>query len=139
MANSKRGPKGPMTDEHKEALAQGRTEGRAVRNYLDALRAHKPRRGRKRTAESVQRRLDEIEELLPDADPVAELLMIQERTNLQDELAGMTLAEDLTEIEDAFVKIAASYSQRQGVSYATWREVGVTPAVLRRAGLTRAQ
>ena len=39
-----------MTDEHKAALAQGRSEGRAVRDYLDALRANKPKRGRKRTA-----------------------------------------------------------------------------------------
>lgn len=137
MANSKRGPKGPMTAEHKEALAQGRNEGRAVRNYLDALRAHKPKRGRKRTIDSVQKRLADIEVLLPDADPVAELLMIQERTNLYEELAGMTVAEDMTEIEDAFVKIAASYSARQGVSYASWREVGVSPGVLRRAGVTR--
>jgi len=33
-AMAKRGPKGPMTDEHKAALAMGRNEGNAVRNYL---------------------------------------------------------------------------------------------------------
>ena len=39
-----------MSAEHKAALAQGRSEGKAVRDYLDALRANKPKRGRKRTA-----------------------------------------------------------------------------------------
>jgi hypothetical protein len=43
-----------MSDEHKAALAEGRNQGRAVRRYLEALDAHKPRRGRKRTTESMQ-------------------------------------------------------------------------------------
>ena len=46
-----------MSDEHKAALAEGRTQGRAVRNYLDALEATKPKRGRKRTPDSVKKRL----------------------------------------------------------------------------------
>jgi hypothetical protein len=44
----------PMSDEHKEALARGRHEGRVVREYLEALRATKPKRGRKRTPESIE-------------------------------------------------------------------------------------
>ena len=36
-----------MSDAHKEALAEGREQGRAVRRYLEALEANKPRRGRK--------------------------------------------------------------------------------------------
>jgi hypothetical protein len=36
------------------------------------------------------------------------------------------------------VKVAKSYSQRQGISYATWREVGVEAAVLKAAGVSRA-
>ena len=54
-AMAKRGPKGPMTDEHKAALATGRNEGNAVRNYLEALRSNKPKRGRRRTRESIAR------------------------------------------------------------------------------------
>src|SRR3981081_1819908 len=38
---AKKGPRS-MTDEHKAALAEGRTQGRAVRNYLDAIEATKP-------------------------------------------------------------------------------------------------
>ena len=48
-----------MTDQHKAAMALGRTEeGRAVRDYLEALRSNKPKRGRKRTADSISKRLD---------------------------------------------------------------------------------
>ena len=38
--------------------------------------------------------------------------------------------------EDAFVAVAAAYSRRHHIAYATWREVGVPAAVLRRAGVT---
>ena len=58
-----------MTKEHKAALAQGRTEGRAVRDYLEALRSSKPKRGRKRTADSINKRLAVIDDALVDADP----------------------------------------------------------------------
>jgi hypothetical protein len=53
-----------MSESHKAALAEGREQGRAVRRYLEALEAHKPKRGRKRTPESVQKRLAAIEEKL---------------------------------------------------------------------------
>ena len=62
-AKAKRG-KAPMSAAHKEALAVGREEGRAVRRYLEALEAHKPKRGRKRSAETIQKRLDQIEEVV---------------------------------------------------------------------------
>ena len=58
---AKRGPKNPMTDAHKAALAKGRTESQAVRVYLEALRANKPVRGRKRTPESIGKRLAAID------------------------------------------------------------------------------
>jgi hypothetical protein len=44
-------PKRTMTTEHKEALAKGREAGRAVREYLAALEATRPKRGRKVTPE----------------------------------------------------------------------------------------
>ena len=58
---TKRGPKSPMSADHKAALAVGRAEGRVVRDYLDGLRASKPKRGRKRTAESINARLEAID------------------------------------------------------------------------------
>lgn len=134
---AKRGPKGPMSESHKAALARGRAEGRAVREYLDALRSNKPRRGRKRTPDSVKKRLTSIENELKDADPLAELRLIQERRDLQMELEGMGTGVDMAALEQAFAEVAASYSDRQGISYASWREVGVPAAVLKRAGIAR--
>ena len=126
-----------MSDDHKAALAQGRSEGRAVREYLDALRANKPKRGRKRTPDSIKKRLATIDEQLETADPLGELRLIQERRDLAVELETMGDEVDLGAIENAFVEVASSYSARQGISYAAWREVGVPAAVLKRANITR--
>lgn len=128
----------PMSESHKAALAEGRDQGRAVRRYLEALEAHKPKRGRKRTSESVQKRLVVIEDKLPDADPLSRLQLVQERLNLQRELASADTAVDLSALEDEFVAAAGPYGQRKGISYAAWRETGVDPAVLRKAGIRRA-
>jgi hypothetical protein len=126
-----------MSPEHKEALAIGREQGRAVRRYLEALEAHRPKRGRKRTTESIKRRLADIESRLPTADPLSRLQLVQERMNLQAELAGKENAVDLGALEDAFVKAAKDYGRRKGIAYAAWREAGVDAAVLRAAGIRR--
>src|SRR4051812_20671620 len=107
---AKRGPKGPMTDEHKAALAAGRSEGRAVRDYLEALRTNKPKRGRKRTPESIAKRLDAIANEIADADPVQELRLVQERLDLEAELASSGQTIDMTAREAEFVKVAKDYS-----------------------------
>ena len=136
-AKSKRA-RSPMSDTHKAALAEGREQGRAVRRYLEALEAHKPRRGRKRTPESMQKRLEAIEEKLAEADPLTRLQLVQERMDLQRQLEAADTTVDLQELEDEFVKAAPDYSRRKGITYAAWREAGIDPAVLRRAGIRQA-
>ena len=126
-----------MSDEHKQALAQGRMESKVVRDYLEALRSAKPKRGRKRSPESIQKRLTKIETELASADPLTELLLLQERRDLQDEAESLGSGDDLASAEEAFVKVAKTYSERRHISYATWREVGVEAAVLKRAGVPR--
>jgi hypothetical protein len=126
-----------MTDEHKRALAQGRREVAAVRAYLDALRSHHPRRGRKRTTASVLKRLDAIDLALATADPLSELRLVQEKMDLHAELDAMSSAVDPNALEAEFVKVAKSYGERQGIRYAAWRRVGVQPAVLKAAGVRR--
>lgn len=127
----------PMSDAHKQALAEGRDQGRAVRLYLEALDRNKPKRGRKRTADSVKKRLAVIEDNLPAADPLSRLHFIQERMDLEDELEAMSAKTDLTDLEKAFAKAARSYGERKGITYAAWRELGVSPEVLRKAGVLR--
>lgn len=136
---TKRTTKRQMSDDHKAALARGRVEGRAVRDYLEALRASKPKRGRKRTAASIEKRLAVIDEQLKSADGLTELRLVQERLDLGEELQSVGDGADLAALEEAFVEVARSYSDRQGISYAAWRTVGVAPAVLKRAGVTRSQ
>lgn len=126
-----------MSAAHKAALAQGRDEGRAVRRYLEAVELHRPKRGRKRTVENVQKRLALVEKMLPDADPLNRLQLTQERMDLKNELAAKQAKVDLTGLERDFVKAAKGYSERKGISFAAWREAGVDPAVLKKAGIGR--
>lgn len=133
----KRGPKTPMTDEHKAALAKGRLEGRIVRDYLEGLRATKPKRGRKRTPETITKRLAAIDGELASASPIEELLLIQERRDLQAELAAKSNSIDMDALEAEFVGVAKSYSDSKSISYASWRDVGVPASTLKRAGISR--
>jgi uncharacterized protein YicC (UPF0701 family) len=133
---AKKGPK-EMSTEHKAAMEQGRAEGRAVREYLEALRSSKPKRGRKRSAESIRARLEQIEEELTEASVIVELQLVQERRDLTEELESMGAEVDLTELENAFVAVAKAYGERKGISYGSWRDVGVSPATLQRAGIGR--
>lgn len=129
-----------MSDEHKAALAEGREQGRAVRQYLEGLEHHRPKRGRKRTSESVGRRLEAVESFIAEAGPLDRLHLVQERLDLQAELVGMDGGGvDMTELEEAFVQAASGYGARRGITYSAWREAGVPAAVLRRAAIGRSQ
>jgi hypothetical protein len=126
-----------MSDQHKAALAEGRNQGRAVRRYLEALELHRPKRGRKRTKESMERRLERIDQELATADPLKRLQLTQERLDLNAELDALGTKVDLSGLEADFVAAASGYSDRKGISYAAWRELGVEPSVLKRAGIGR--
>jgi hypothetical protein len=126
-----------MSDSHKAAMERGRAEGRVVRDYLEALRSSKPKRGRKRTAETINARLEKIDDELTTASAIEELQLLQERRDLQAELDNMDSGVDLDELERAFVDVAKAYGERKGIAYATWRDVGVSAATLKRAGIGR--
>ena len=126
-----------MSDEHKQALAEGREQGRGVRLYLEALDKNRPKRGRKRTSDSIAKRLEAIERRLVDADPLTRLHLIQERFNLQAELQNLKAKTDLSELEAGFIAAAKTYGQRKGISHGAWRTLGVPPDVLRKAGVNR--
>lgn len=137
MAPKKKKPR-EMSPEHKAALAEGRTQGRAVRVYLEALAANKPKRGRKRTPDSIKKRLVTIDAELETADPLSRLQLTQEQFDLEAELATMNgPTVDLAALEAEFVAAAASYAERKGISYAAFRAVGVAPTVLSKAGIKR--
>ncbi len=124
-----------MSNAHKKALANGRNEGRIIREYLEIVEATKPKRGRRRTPESITKRLSVITVELKTADPVTKVRLIQERMNLRNELASMKTKTEIAAAEARFIKVAKSFSERNDITYDAWREFGVTPAVLKRAGI----
>jgi hypothetical protein len=127
-----------MTDQHKAALAEGRAQGRIVANYLDALEAHRPRRGRKRTIDTVRRQLAETSQQIKDAGGSGRLELIQRRRDLETELDTMQAGgADLPALEREFVKVGKGYAARKGISYASFREFGVPAEVLAKAGINR--
>lgn len=126
-----------MSAAHKDALAQGRNEGRAVRRYLEALDDHRPKRGRRRTVETIEAQLKTVAGRLGDAAPMERLLLLQKRADLIAELETFDDGTDFAAAEDDFVDHAQSYGERKGITYSTWRDAGVPAAVLRRAGVAR--
>ena len=129
--------KSAMTKEHKDALAQGRREGAAVRKYLEAIAATRGKRGRKRTPASVERRITAINTELDSTDALDALLLRQERKDLEAELKRLQSNLDIKKLEKDFVSAAKAYGERKGIDYSTWREAGVQPAVLTKAGIKR--
>lgn len=127
-----------MSDAHKAALERGRSESRVVREYLEALGSKKRGPGRRRTPDGIKRRLAAIDKELAGAKSLDELLLRQERRDLEVELASLSV-DDLQELETAFIKVAKSFAERRGIAYATWRDVGVSTAVLTKAGIVRAE
>lgn len=126
-----------MTDSHKAALAKGREEGRIVRAYLEALETTKPRRGRKRTVDSIKKKLASIEKELSTAAPLNRLHLVQEQRDLEAELAHSGQSVDVAALEKDFIRVAKEYGARKGLSYSAWRAVGVSVPVLDKAGIPR--
>ncbi len=126
-----------LSPEHKAAMADGRRQSRIVSKYLEALESHKPRRGRRRTKESMAAKLASIESQIDSASPIKRLELVQERIDIEKALASADESFDITELEQNFVEVAAAYGQSKGISYSAWREIGVAPGVLKQAGITR--
>ncbi len=132
-------PRKPMSSGHKAALARGRAESATVRHYLEALETSKPKRGRKRTPASIDRRLGSIETQLVGADALTRLHLLQEQKDLLDERSRTNQVKDLTALEKQFIKVAKAYGERKGITYSTWRAAGVSAAVLQKAEISRAR
>ena len=130
-----------MTAQHKAALAEGRSEGRAVKSYLEALAAE-PAQAGPHAAPRIPSR---------SASPPSTAQLRRRRRPLQQlQLRRRSAWTSQRELDDDrrqgrplgaradFVKTAAKYAQRKGISYAAWRELGVPADVLKKAGISRA-
>ena len=122
-----------MTEDEKVEVA-------AVRAYLKALEQNAPQPGRRRrTPENLKRQLAALAPMLEGASITKRLDLIQQRINLETDLKALQQAEsvDLSALEAGFATHAAAYGGRRGISYAAWREVGVSSTTLKSAGIRR--
>lgn len=126
-----------VSEEAKSARTVGQAQGRTVSRYLNALDSIKPKRGRQRSTEKMQARVGELPDEIAQAKPLKKVHLIQELMDLEAELAKDEETVDISEVEGEFTAIAAEYSERKGISYAAWREVGVPASVLKAAGVAR--
>jgi hypothetical protein len=110
-----------------------RAETNAVAAYLRALRAPKvPARSRG----ALEKRRAQIETWIAnESSPIRQVELIQQRLNIDAQLAQINEAARIAELEEAFVNVAASWAKRNGISAAALREVGVPASVRKRAGL----
>jgi hypothetical protein len=115
------------------ARGERRAEIAAVAAYLTALRAPKvPANSRA----NLEKRRVQIEQWIADEpSPIREVELRQQRLDIDAQHAQIDQAARLPELEEAFVKVAASWAKRSRISAAALREVGVPARVLKQAGL----
>lgn len=122
-----------------DEAARKRSQHASIRRYLEALDWREVPRGRPADPSQVQERLDTVLQQLVAANPLTRVMLIQERMNLEAELAAITGedAEPFEALEAAFIEHAADWAARKQVTYAALRESGVPARVLRLAGIAR--
>lgn len=128
-----------MNPAHKEAIRKGRTESAAIKAYLEALQSGGTPR---RTADpsAIQRRLKAVDDrLASETNPLKQLELTQQRINLTNTLTAVSSDSNESKLRAEFIKVAASYGRRRGISYKAWRAVGVPASVLKQAGVARAE
>lgn len=74
---------------------------------------------------------------MADTDPLARLHLVEEKQRLEQELNTTSTTVDLPSLEKNFIKVARVYGERKGISYSTWRTVGVSASVLQQAKIVR--
>lgn len=125
----------PLSSSRKDAMAQGRRETNIVKRYL-ALVERQLASASQRSEDDIQQDLETAERSLLEATGVERLDLLQQRENLQRELLEAAPAHD-AQLEEQFIAVAKTYGTRKEISYSTWREFGVSKAVLEAAGIPR--
>lgn len=125
----------PFSAEQKESLSEGREQSKIVRRYLEAIELAKPKRGRKRTLESITRQLNSIDNTIKNAHPLNRLHLTQKKIELTQELERMKNSPNISKLESDFISVAMDYSKRKGISFPAWKELGVSQEVLAKAGI----
>lgn len=118
----------------KAAMVEGREQARAIRSYLEALYQNGHSNGH--DPEKLSSDLEAIQAKIEEADdPLARVQLAQDRLELMNQIAELQQAPDMDTLEAEFAKAVVPYSERKGLTYPAWRDVGVPARVLRAAGL----
>lgn len=135
---ARKSAKRAMSAAHKAALAEGRATSAIVDRYLSALNEPK-KRGRKVTTASLEQRLQSAKAQLSTATGIDKLMAVQSVRDTKAKLAIMatTSSTDVKSLEDEFVEVAERFGHQRAISYGSWRDAGVSAAVLKRAGVAR--
>lgn len=129
--------KSGMSAEHKAALAKGRAQSKAVRDYLNLLEQD-GRRSSNLSADQLNAKIHELHTRIDETeDPARRVELIQRRIDLEEQLSSVEDAPDEDALERDFIEAAREYSERKGISYSAWREVGVPASTLKAAGVPR--
>ncbi|MDA8270291.1 MAG: hypothetical protein M0Z39_02635 [Actinomycetota bacterium] len=79
--------------------------------------------------------MSSIDNTIKNTHPLNRLHLTQKKIELTQELERIKNGPDIGELENQFVSIAMEYSKRKGISFPAWKELGVSPDVLARAGI----
>lgn len=125
----------PMGEDHKAALAKGKREAAKVTRYLKALEAGP---GGAARAKVLEQKIESLhEDIADEANLLRRVKLIQKRFDTEDKLKAVDTSVDYDALEADFIGVVVSYSERNQISYHTWREVGVPAKVLKAAGIKR--
>lgn len=120
-------------------MGRGRKASAAVGAYLDALEQHRPKRGRRVSAEELEQRIERAKETIATTGSALQRLnTTQELMDLERRLEEARAPKvDLSSLERGFVEFGAEYAQSKGITYEAFRSVGVPTSVLKEAGISR--
>ena len=130
-----------FSDEHKTEIRTAIAQRGAVNRYLKSLEQIKSVRSNILSEERLQAKLAQAEEDMASASSVMDKLQaVQNRKDILAKIKQTQNASNITseaeEAEAGFIQHAAGYAERKGISYKAWREVGVSAAALKQAGIS---
>ena len=127
-------PEAADSAERAGAPVSDRRQARAIKAYLNALQSRRP--GRPVTRKSLEERLGRLTEKIESTDdPLGSVELLQKRLDLERSLAEFDERSDFDMLQAGFVQNAKPYSERKGITYTAWRQIGVPAAVLKAAGI----
>ena len=121
------------------AMGRGRKASSAVGAYLEALEQHRPKRGRRVSAEDLEKRIEAAKDVIATTSSALQRLnATQELMDLERRLEEARAPKvDLSALERGFVEFGAIYAESKVITYEAFKSIGVSPAVLKEAGIKR--